>query len=79
MGTRGNPTFLATLWAALILAWIFSGEQFLDLMFAMPDAGAVDDWLLGIVVRAEDMRAAWGAPDLFASWRGLLHRTFGLG
>ena len=78
--TRSNTLiFIATLWLCLIAAWLFSGEQFLDLMFAMPDLGPVDDVILTAVVWLEDFRAGLGAPDLFAALRSVLHRLTGLG
>lgn len=71
--------FMGTLWLCLIGVWLVSGEQFLDLMFAMPDAGPVDDVILTAVVWAEDWRAGLGMPDLFSDLRAFLHRVTGLG
>lgn len=74
-----NARFCVTLWLSLVAAWAFSGEQFLDLMFAMPNAGPVDDAILAVVVWLEDGRAALGLPDLFQALRDGLHRATGLG
>ncbi|QQA44476.1 hypothetical protein [Pelagovum pacificum] len=74
-----NIVFIATLWACLLVVWLFSGEQFLDLMFAIPDAGAIDDAILEAVVGLEEVRATLGVPDLFAQLRELLHGLTGLG
>ncbi|SLN18466.1 hypothetical protein [Roseisalinus antarcticus] len=71
--------FLMTLWLSLFVIWIFSGEQFLDLMFAMPNAGPIDDVVLTGVVGLEEARASWGAPDLFRMLRDALHGLTGLG
>jgi len=76
--TRPAVTFLATLWLALALAWLFSGERFLDLVFAMPDAGPVDDWIIAAALALEDVRRALDPPDLFAALRAALHRWTGL-
>ncbi len=77
--SRPRTAFLFTLWAALVLAWAFSGERFLDWAFAMPDLGAVDDLLLAAVVAAEAAKAALGLPDLFGALRAALHHWTGLG
>ncbi|WP_297773483.1 hypothetical protein [uncultured Roseovarius sp.] len=74
-----NIVFLATLWGALGLSWLLSGERFLDLMFAMPDLGKIDDLVLEVVIQAEDAKDALGAPDLFGALRAALHRITGLG
>lgn len=76
---RQNLIFAVTLWGALGLAWLLSGERFLDLIFAMPDFGRVDDIILAGVFQAEDAKAALGLPDLFAALRAALHRLTGLG
>lgn len=76
---RQNLIFALTLWAALGLAWLLSGEQFLDLIFAMPDLGWIDDMVLAGAFLAEDAKAALGLPDLFAALRAALHRLTGLG
>lgn len=75
----GLVPFVATLWLALFAAWLFSGEQFLDLVFSMPDAGPIDDWILSAVLWAEGLRAEAGLPDLFAALRSTLHAWTGLG
>ncbi len=74
-----NAQFIAVLYAGLFAAWLFSGEQFLDLMFSMPNAGSVDDVILTGVVGLEETRAGLGAPDLFAQLRAWLHGLTGLG
>ncbi len=81
MGKRLGKTagFVVTLWLSLFAVWLFSGEQFLDLMFAMPNAGPVDDAILGLVIAAEEARAALGLPDLFQGLRDLVHGATGLG
>ena len=71
--------FVATLWIFLIIVWAVSGEQFLDLMFAMPNAGHIDDLILGGVVWLEEARASLGLPDLFQALRDALHNLTGLG
>lgn len=75
---RANISFIATLWICLFSVWLFSGEQFLDLVFAMPDAGMVDDAVISVVVGMEEARAAVDPPDLFAAVRGWLHHWTGL-
>lgn len=70
--------FIATLWIALIATWIVSGEQFLDLIFAMPDLGPIDDWVITAGVTLEDARAAAAPPDLFQALRDWLHSVTGL-
>lgn len=79
MTSRETVAFILTLWLCLIGAWLTSGEQFLDLMFAIPDAGPVDDWVLTLVVWLEEARADLGVPDLFAALRAALHGWTGLG
>jgi len=76
---RTNKVFVLTLWAALALVWAVSGDRFLDLVFAMPDIGVVDDLIISAVLRAEDARALLDPPDLFGQLRHLLHRLTGLG
>lgn len=76
---RRKLSFILTLWGALILAWALSGERFLDLMFAIPDLGRIDDVVLDLVIRAEDAKDALHLPDLFSALRGALHRMTGLG
>ena len=76
---RQNLAFITTLWAALALAWLISGERFLDWAFAMPDLGPIDDGILAVVVWAEEAKAALDLPDLFGLWRHWLHDRMGLG
>lgn len=76
---RANWNFVATLWITLVAVWALSGEQFLDLVFAMPNLGPVDDAILTGVVWLEEARARLGLPDLFQMLRDTLHRLSGLG
>lgn len=70
--------FIATLWIVLIATWVVSGEQLIDLVFAMPNAGPIDDWAISAVVFVEDTRAAAAPPDLFQALRDWLHSVTGL-
>ncbi len=78
MTRTDTAVFLAVLWICLAVAWFFSGEQFLDLVFDMPDAGPVDDLAIAVTVGAEDVRAAVSPPDLFAALRRAIHGLTGL-
>ena len=73
-----NWPFIGTLWIAIAVVWLFSGEQFLDLVFAMPDAGPIDDWAIAAAFALEDAKAALSPPDLFQDLRAGLHRITGL-
>lgn len=75
---RSTISFIVTLWIAIAVVWVFSGEQFLDLVFAMPDAGPIDDWAIAAVVGLEETRALLDPPDLFSELRAGLHRLVGL-
>jgi len=79
MERRANLNFLATLWIALALAWLLSGERLLDWAFYMPDLGPVDDWILAILVSADEARAGLGLTDIFGALRAALHGWTGLG
>ena len=70
--------FIATLWVCLFAAWMYSGEQMLDLAFGMPDLGPIDDAVINGVVMAEDARAAVAPPDYFSALRGWMHSWTGL-
>jgi len=70
--------FTASLFALLVLAWGFSGERLLDAVFAMPDLGPVDDWVIAVTVTLEDGKAQLGLPDAFTALRTALHRGLGL-
>lgn len=76
---RQNLLFVLTLWAGLGLAFAFSGERFLDLVFEMPDLGSVDDLVLDAVFWFEEMKETAGLPDLFSKLRAFLHKVTGLG
>lgn len=76
---RATARFSATLFAALFLAWLVSGERFLDAAFEMMDLGQIDDILLQGLVWLEEGKASLGLPDVFSALRGMLHKVFGLG
>ncbi len=73
-----NTRFILTLFAALFLAWVFSGERFLDAAFEMVDLGRVDDIILTGVVWLEEWKASFDPPDLFSTLRKGLHENLGL-
>ena len=73
-----NARFIATSIALLALAWLFSGERLLDAVFAMPDAGPVDDAVISVTVALEELKARLGLPDAFGALRGVLHGVFGV-
>ena len=75
---RTQLTFIATLCFALALAWLTSGERFLDWIFLMPDVGAVDDAVITFVMAVEDRRQQLQVVDLFAQARAWLHSSVGL-
>ena len=76
---NANSRFILTIWVCLLLAWVTSGDQFLNLMFAMPDLGPIDESALEGVIRADDMKQALGLTDWFGALRAMIHRTTGLG
>jgi len=73
-----NARFTATAIALLGVAWLFSGERLLDAVFAMPDAGPVDDAVIAVIVALEDLKARLGLPDAFGALRGMLHGGLGV-
>ncbi len=73
-----NARFIVTGFGFLILAWLFSGERFLDAVFAMPEAGPVDDAVIAVAVALEDLKAGLGLPDAFGALRSLLHGMLGV-
>lgn len=75
---REMATFTLTLWLLLPLAWVLSGDRFLDWAYGMPDLGPVDDALLALLDRADTLRAALGLGDPFGELRATLHDCTGL-
>jgi len=73
-----NARFIFTTFAALVLAWLFSGDRFLDSIFEMVDLGRFDDIVISGVVILEEGKASLGLPDLFSALRGALHGGLGL-
>lgn len=73
-----NTRFIVACIAALVAAWLLSGERFLDSVFEMWDLGTLDDTIIAGVVAAEDWKAGFGLPDLFASTRAAMHAALGL-
>lgn len=73
-----NTRFILTCCAALVAAWLLSGERFLDAMFEMADFGPVDDTILAGVIAAADLKATLGLPDLFGTTRAAIHAALGL-
>ena len=73
-----NACFTATVFAALALAWLLSGDRFLDAVFEMVDLGPFDDMVIEGIVVLEGGKASLGLPDLFTALRGALHRGLGL-
>ena len=71
-------SFTLTLFAALIVAWLLSGERFLDALFEMMDLGQVDDIIIAGAVVLEEGKASLGFPDVFSALRGALHKVLGL-
>lgn len=74
---RQNVKFTVTLYCALALAWLFSGERFLDSVFEMVDLGRVDDMVIMAAIVLEEGKASLGLPDVFSALRSVLH--WGLG
>lgn len=70
--------FTLTIFAALVAAWLLSGERFLDAVFEMVDIGQVDDTIIAGVVVLEDWKAGYGLPDLFSAMRAAIHTRLGL-
>lgn len=76
---REMTAFTVTIWLLLGLAWLLSGDRFLDWAYQMPDIGPLDDWLLVALSWLDEQRAALGFGDPFGVLRGWLHRITGLG
>ncbi|MEO1797109.1 MAG: hypothetical protein AAFR53_08850 [Pseudomonadota bacterium] len=75
---RQQVIFILTLNVALIAAWLFSGERFLDWIFEMPDFGSVDDSIIEFVVAAEELKGRFAPADLFGQTRAFLHQVLGI-
>lgn len=70
--------FTATILAALVVAWLLSGERFLDSVFEMMDLGPLDDIIISGAVVVEQGKADLGLPDVFGAIRAALHDGLGL-
>ncbi|MDF0603270.1 hypothetical protein P1J78_21250 [Psychromarinibacter sp. C21-152] len=70
--------FTLTCFAALVAAWLLSGERFLDAVFGMMDLGRVDDTIIAGVVVLEDWKAGLSLPDVFGQLRAAIHQGLGL-
>ncbi len=79
MRDRPMIRFVFILWLIIGLAWLGSGERFIDWAFGMPEMGPVDDALLAVLVVLDEWRAALGIGDGFGALRALLHAVTGLG
>ena len=75
----GNRSFIFTLWIALALAWLLSGEQFVDWAFDLRELGPVNDAVLTYAFRGEDLQTVLNIDDVFGAIRSTLHRWTGLG
>jgi hypothetical protein len=75
---RQNVIFVVTLWGALGLAYLYSGERFLNLLFDMPNLGSLDEAILNAAFGAEEFKESIGATDLFGRLRDSLHKIAGL-
>ncbi len=73
-----NARFITTCFAALVAAWLLSGERLLDAVFEMMDLGRVDDTIIAGVVVLEDWKAGLSLPDLFGQTRAAIHAALGL-
>ncbi len=73
-----NTKFTTTLFVALAIAWLLSGDRFLDAVFEMVDLGTVDDIVIAGAVVLEEGKAQLGLPDVFAALRGNIHTSLGL-
>jgi len=73
-----NARFITACFAALVAAWLLSGERLLDAAFDMMDLGRVDDTIIAGVVVLEDWKAGLSLPDTFSAWRAAIHDTLGL-
>lgn len=70
--------FTLTCFAALVAAWLLSGERFLDAVFEMMDLGNLDDTIIAGVVALEDLKAGLSLPDVFGALRAAIHHGLGL-
>ncbi|MEM6324520.1 MAG: hypothetical protein AAF748_12575 [Pseudomonadota bacterium] len=73
-----NARFITVCCAALVAAWLLSGERLLDAAFEMVDLGPVDDTLIAGVVVLEDWKAGFSLPDAFGELRTAIHAALGL-
>ncbi len=73
-----NARFILVCFAALVAAWLLSGERLLDAVFEMMDLGQVDDTIIAGVVVLEDWKAGLSLPDTFSAWRASIHAALGL-
>jgi len=73
-----NARFITTCFAALVAAWLLSGERLLDAVFEMIDIGPVDDTIIAGVVVLEDWKASLSLPDSFGELRTAIHAALGL-
>ena len=64
--------------AALVVAWLLSGERFLGAALEMVDLTAFDDIILTGGVGLEEGKGSLGLPDAFTTLRGALHSALGL-
>jgi len=72
-----NAKFTVCLFVALSIAWLLSGDRFLDSVFEMVDLGRVDDIVIERVVVLEEGKAQLGLPDIFSALRGTIHGALG--
>lgn len=75
---RPMTRFTLTCFAALVAAWLLSGERLLDAAFEMMDLGRVDDTIIAGVVVLEDLKAGLSLPDVFGDLRTAIHQGLGL-
>ena len=68
---------IVPLFAALIRAWVYSGERFLDAAFEMVDLGKVDDIILEGVVWFEELKASLDPPEIFLPFARACMRVWG--
>ena len=70
--------FSITLWVALLACYLVSGGRLLDWVFEMPDIGQLDDWLIILVDRADQLKTRFGFGDWFGALRQWLHSILGV-
>jgi hypothetical protein len=75
---RQTTRFILACFAALVAAWLLSGERLLDAAFEMVDLGEVDDTIIAGVVVLEDLKAGLSLPDAFTATRAAIHESLGL-